>query len=73
VALYQILDQLNERGVKFALSNVASHKGTTNDILLNWKKENKYHLHHVNFNYNNCNYHAENKKNKTDEVLITNY
>lgn len=72
-ALYDILDQLNERGVKFALSNVASHKGTTNKILLDWKKKNKYHLHHINFNYDNCNYHSENKKNKTDEVLITNY
>lgn len=71
--LYEILDQLNERGVKFALSNVASHKGTTNKILLDWKKNNKYHLHHINFNYDNCNYHSENKKNKTDEVLITNY
>ncbi len=72
-ALYAILDDLDSKGIKFALSNVAVHKGEKNTILLNWKNQNKYHLHHINFNYNNCNYHTENKKNKTDEVLITNY
>ena len=73
IALYAILDDLDRKGIKFALSNVAVHKGEKNTILLDWKNRNKYHLHHINFNYNNCNYHTENKKNKTDEVLITNY
>jgi DNA adenine methylase Dam len=73
LALYEILDELNDRGVKFALSNVSSHKGTNNQILLDWKDKNQYYLHHVDFNYNNCNYHSKNKENRTDEVLITNY
>ncbi len=73
IALYDLLDRLNERGVKFALSNVSEHKGEKNMILLDWKKRNKYHMHRINFNYNNCSYHTENKKNKTTEVLITNY
>ena len=73
IALYALLDELNRKGVKFALSNVSVHKGEKNTILSDWRKKNKYHMHHIRFNYDNCNYHTENKKNKTDEVLITNY
>lgn len=72
-ALYDILDSLNEQGIKFALSNVSHHKGTVNNILLDWKKERKYHMHRINFNYNNCNYHTKNGDNMTQEVLVTNY
>lgn len=72
-ALYDILDSLNERGIKFALSNVSRHKGTVNNILLDWKKERKYHMHKINFNYNNCNYHTKNSCNVTQEILVTNY
>ncbi|MCM1050232.1 MAG: Dam family site-specific DNA-(adenine-N6)-methyltransferase [Clostridiales bacterium] len=72
-ALYDILDRLTERGIKFALSNVSRHKGAVNNILLDWKKERKYHMHKINFNYNNCNYHTKNSNNVTQEVLVTNY
>lgn len=72
-ALYGILDELNSRGVKFALSNVAEHKGKKNDILIDWKNQNKYHMHRINFNYNNSSYHGKNLDKKTEEVLITNY
>lgn len=44
-----------------------------NDYLLNWQEKNKYKLHMIDFNYNNCNYHTKNKENETIEVLITNY
>ncbi len=71
--LYNILDGLNERGIKFALSNVSHHKGVLNEILLDWRRDNKYHMHKINFNYNNCNYHTRNSDNITQEVLITNY
>ncbi|MCM1123946.1 MAG: DNA adenine methylase [Eubacterium sp.] len=71
--LYDILDKLSERGVKFALSNVSHHKGEKNDILLDWRRMGKYHMHKINFNYNNCNYHTKNAANSTQEVLITNY
>ena len=72
-ALYDILDGLNERGIKFALSNVSHHKGSVNKILLDWKKEGRYHMHRIKFNYNNCSYHTKNKDNVTQEVLVTNY
>ena len=69
--LFEILDKLDKQGVKFALSNVIEHKGEKNEALIEWKK--KYHTHKINFNYNNSNYQAKNKENKTVEVLITNY
>ena len=72
-ALYDILDDLDEREIKFALSNVSHHKGTVNRILLDWRKEHKYHMHRINFNYNNCNYQTQNSRNLTQEVLVTNY
>ena len=72
-ALYDILDGLSRRGVRFALSNVIEHKGNRNLILAEWKRRNRYHMHHIKFNYDNCNYHAQNRDNKTDEILVTNY
>ena len=70
--LLSLLDELNERGIKFALSNVLENKGKTNEILKECSK--KYTVHHLNNTYGNCNYHAKDKSsNTTDEVLITNY
>lgn len=69
--LLNLLDNLNKKGVNFALSNVLSNKGKTNEILLEWS--NKYTVHHLNNTYANCNYHTKDKNSKTDEVLIVNY
>ena len=70
--LLNLLDSLNNKGIKFALSNVLENKGKSNDILKEWSK--KYNTYHLNNTYGNCNYHAKDKsKNSTDEVLITNY
>lgn len=69
--LLQLLDKLNEKGVKFALSNVLTNKGKSNDILIEWSK--KYTVHHLNNTYANCNYHTKDKNSKADEVLIVNY
>ena len=69
--LLELLDKLNSQNVKFALSNVLFSKGKTNDILLEWSK--KYNVHHLDYTYQNCNYHTKDKESKPDEVLITNY
>lgn len=70
--LLQLLDKYNEKGIKFALSNVLENKGKSNDILKEWSK--KYKVIHLNNTYGNCNYHSKNKsKDTTDEVLIINY
>ena len=70
--LLELLDKLNEKGIRFALSNVLEHKGKSNDILKEWSK--KYNIHYLNNTYGNCNYHTKDKsKDSTIEVLITNY
>ncbi len=69
--LLNILDCLNFRGIRFALSNVLESKGKTNEILLHWSR--RYNIHNLDYNYSNSNYQKKNKDKKDVEVLITNY
>ena len=69
--LLGLLDELNSRGVKFALSNVLYHKGLSNDLLIEWSK--KYNVHYIDKSYVNCSYHFKEKDAKTVEVVITNF
>lgn len=71
--LYAVLDRLDRSGIRFALSNVLQHKGKHNNILLDWQRERRYHVHKVRADYANCNYHAKRDSSLTCEVLITNY
>lgn len=66
--LLDLIDQLNKKDVKFALSNVTYYNGSKNDLLIEWMK--KYKAHKIESNY--ISYH-NNKKKKIKEVLITNY
>lgn len=70
-ALHEYLDEANNRDIKFALSNVLSHKGVQNKLLIEWCK--KYNIHYINSDYSNCNYQYKSKDKSTVEVLITNY
>ena len=69
--LLELLDYLNGRGVRFALSNVLVHKGQSNDMLIAWSKQ--YHVTYLDKTYSNCSYHLKDRDAKTVEVLITNY
>lgn len=71
--LFHILDELNGKKIRFALSNVTEHKGNKNVTLERWATDNHYHIHRMNFNYDNSNYQSTGKNNITKEVLITNY
>lgn len=67
--LMQICDSLNDRNIKFAMSNLLFSKGKCNDELLEWS--NNYNVIHFDFSYNKG-------VRKTldcidDEVLIMNY
>lgn len=68
--LLNLLDYLNNRKMKFALSNVIESNGKENVLLKEWSKN--YKVHYLNRKYLNSNYR---KKNITiaKEVLITNY
>lgn len=65
--LLNLLDSLNDKGVKFALSNNLKYE---NPLLDKWKD--KYIVHYLNGDYSNCNYHKIDRS-KDVEVLITNY
>ena len=58
--LYDNLDYLNGKGVRFALSNVLEHKGKVNTLLKEWLDKNNYNVYEL-------------KHNKRKELLITNY
>jgi len=70
IELLQLLDWLNEKHVKFALSNVIESNGKENKLLKQWMT--KYNVHYLNRRYLNASYQ---KKNLSDaiEVVITNY
>ena len=66
--LLGLIDNLNKKGVKFAISNVTHYKGRKNDLLIKWMK--KYKVHKIKSNY--ISYHNNAKKDIT-EVLVTNF
>lgn len=71
--LLNYIKELDSKNIRFALSNVTQHRGMKNQMLIDWAIENKYNINHLNYNYDNSNYHSKSKLNKTEEVLITNY
>lgn len=72
--LLKFLDLLNDKGVKFALSNVLEHKGNHNYILEEWiASHSAYRVIDLNYSYDNSNYHGKAKQTSTREVLIINY
>jgi len=69
--LFDFLDRLNRKGIKFALSNVIEHKGAKHQELTEWSKQ--YNKYDIDKNYDYCNYQKKNQKTATQEVLITNF
>lgn len=67
-----ILDNLNDNGVRFALSNVIHHKGKAHPFLLEWAADKGYTVHRPTVSYNNSNYQVIDKENESQEVIITN-
>lgn len=69
--LFNYLDNLNQRKIQFALSDVETHHGIENKNLIQWAQ--KYKTHKIDFSYKNSNYHSKAKKFVTKEVVITNF
>lgn len=71
IKLLKWLDELNDKGVKFALSNNLKYE---NPYLKQWITENegRYKVHYLKADYGNCNYQKKDKS-KDCEVLIVNY
>lgn len=67
--LIDILNDYNDRGIKFALSNNLKY---SNDDLEGWIRNNRYTIHYLNADYSGCSYNKIDRS-KDIEVLITNY
>jgi len=67
--LFKALDAINDKGGKFALSNVASAKGKTNQHLLDWAESKGYKIIPLDKQYSAMGKGNANAK----EVLIINY
>jgi DNA adenine methylase len=66
--LLQMIDNLNNKSVKFAISNITHYKGKENKPFINWAK--KYNCYPISSNY--ISYH-DNTIKEFKEVLVTNY
>ena len=69
IDLLNILDDLNNKGVRFAISNLLFTKDRENTLFINWAK--KYKIFDISSNY--INYHDNSNKTTNKEVLVTNY
>ncbi len=74
IELLNILDDLESKNIKFALSNVIEHKGKENFLLKEWISKNNYKINYLDKNYANSNYQTKDRDKKSSiEVLVTNY
>ena len=69
--LLALLDALNRRGIRFALSNVFEHKGRRNELLWQWSDH--YRVVEIRSDYANSSYHGKQRTAVTREVLVCNY
>lgn len=67
--LYAMVDYLNNRGVRFGLTNLVNHKGQHNRILEDWSK--KYFVYNIKSNY--ISFNDNTIKSDSREVFVTNY
>ena len=67
--LFDILEKLNDKGIKWGLSNVFVNRGKENTHLIEWCNKNNWNVYHLNRNYNP--FSRGNSNN--DEVYICNY
>ena len=68
--LLELLDLIDSKKIKFALSNVLESNGKRNEILERWSRS--YKVHYLDYNYKNSNY-QKNNLSKTIEILVTNF
>ena len=63
------LDSLNEKGIRFGITNLINHKGKVNETFLEWSK--KYIVYNIDSNY--ISFNDNTIKADSKEVFVTNY
>lgn len=67
--LFDLLEKLNDKGIKWGLSNVFQNKEYKNEHLIEWCRKNNWNVNHL-----DCEYASLGKgSSNTDEVYICNY
>lgn len=67
--LFELLEKMNKKGIKWGLSNVFKNKDFVNNHLIDWCNKNNWNVNHL-----DCEYASLGKGNSnTDEVYICNY
>jgi DNA adenine methylase Dam len=69
LTLYRRLNEIHNKGGRWALSTVLECKGKINQYLQEWLKDNDYTVHEFNINYSACGKGNSNAK----EILVMNY
>lgn len=67
--LCDYLDALNEKGIRFGITNLIHHKGKINTTFLEWSK--KYFVYSIDSNY--ISFNDNSIKADSKEVFVTNY
>ncbi|MDR1695232.1 MAG: Dam family site-specific DNA-(adenine-N6)-methyltransferase [Endomicrobium sp.] len=73
IELLSVLSYLDDRGIRFALSNVLRKGDKENTILSSWIKKNRFNTHYINYHYRSSSYNKKDRITPEEEVLITNY
>ena len=71
--LLAVLSHLDDKGIRFALSNVLRKGEKENTILSSWIKKNKFKTHYINYHYRSASYNKKDRGTPEEEALITNY
>ena len=71
IKLYEYLLDISKRNIKFAMSNVITHKGKQNERLVEFLNDGEYNVEELSYNYNKVG--RDNEISDTKEVLVTNY
>lgn len=73
IALHKVLEEANNRSIKWAMSNFLKHKGKINTITEEWAMKHNYNIYNIRSNYIKLTTKTERISDPTIEVLITNY
>ena len=71
-SLLNLLDNVDKKGISFALSNVLQKKGAENSILKKWLEENGHTKNNIIYHYRSSSYNKKARDAAEEEVLITN-
>ena len=69
IELCDLLDSLDEKGVKFGITNLIYHKGKENKTFNSWSE--KYNVYNIKSNY--ISFNDNTIKNSSKEIFVTNY